>query len=639
MTDDKKPEMSDDLALALKLDNAHCAAWGTDVRRVTEMDAIRFPAVRTNLLSFLAKARELLAPEPAAVDVGSLAKVLVPALAPHIGGCSERELAASTIPREIASVALAHVGYGQARMREALSKEQRRAVSELARLREELAQMRAAHKNAMDTHELAPEPAAVDVGSLAKVLRQRLGARFWNWEDAARLSLEHVGQRHPSASRENLNDMCAYLNARRDQLPKDCYPGQDIAKVAVLMMEHLATQLEAARQALERGAEVSGFSAQDFALSDAVHDLAEEFDVTPAEVLAAARSELQTKPKPAEPPAALPKEAPASCSFCGRERAEIKKLIASPKMGVYICGECILNAWEAVRLSDDDVRPAPAEAPPQDKPAAKQATESEPKLRRLRSWGEDVRFARVLNEGHVAFMLGHAEKDFAEELADKDKRIAELEAKLEVKPAAEPATMSVPSPADDLPMPNLVSLPQYALSAGATNAFGYVWQDAQDAVQKDIRDNVARAVEEYDRTFRQDISAALGAFGAFPKDELIRVCRRIPKDLKEKDARIAELTKQVEFMNERHRATYRELDSMATFVRSIEGQSKVLAEVYDSNVKEMQAQIAELKAQLERRTALLHQWMNAHRHEGKSWLKAHTEIELATDETTGGITT
>ena len=44
------------------------------------------------------------------------------------------------------------------------------------------------------------------------------------------------------------------------------------------------------------------------------------------------------------------KETPYNCSFCGKERAKVKKLIAGPK--VYICNECIDLCHSILEESD-----------------------------------------------------------------------------------------------------------------------------------------------------------------------------------------------------------------------------------------------------------------------------------------------
>ena len=44
------------------------------------------------------------------------------------------------------------------------------------------------------------------------------------------------------------------------------------------------------------------------------------------------------------------KDTPYNCSFCGKERAKVKKLIAGPK--VYICNECIDLCHSILEESD-----------------------------------------------------------------------------------------------------------------------------------------------------------------------------------------------------------------------------------------------------------------------------------------------
>jgi hypothetical protein len=82
--------------------------------------------------------------KPAQMDVESLASVLGPPLAPYISGCSEKELAASTIPRQVARVALRHVGG-----------ELDRRAAEIARLREFARKVREADRLSMGPSEYA----------------------------------------------------------------------------------------------------------------------------------------------------------------------------------------------------------------------------------------------------------------------------------------------------------------------------------------------------------------------------------------------------------------------------------------------------------------------------------------------------
>ena len=44
-----------------------------------------------------------------------------------------------------------------------------------------------------------------------------------------------------------------------------------------------------------------------------------------------------------------------ACSFCGKGEADVKKLVAGPK--VYICDRCAIEVLRIMDAADDDLRP------------------------------------------------------------------------------------------------------------------------------------------------------------------------------------------------------------------------------------------------------------------------------------------
>jgi ATP-dependent Clp protease ATP-binding subunit ClpX len=55
-----------------------------------------------------------------------------------------------------------------------------------------------------------------------------------------------------------------------------------------------------------------------------------------------------SNPDPADDP-------PLRCSFCGKTRTEVRRLIAGPQ--VFICDECVLLCVEILQADDDDALP------------------------------------------------------------------------------------------------------------------------------------------------------------------------------------------------------------------------------------------------------------------------------------------
>ena len=52
------------------------------------------------------------------------------------------------------------------------------------------------------------------------------------------------------------------------------------------------------------------------------------------------------------------------CSFCGKNRDQVERLIAGPR-GVYICNECVTLCWEIINEQPQD---KPAETNASNKP-------------------------------------------------------------------------------------------------------------------------------------------------------------------------------------------------------------------------------------------------------------------------------
>ena len=40
------------------------------------------------------------------------------------------------------------------------------------------------------------------------------------------------------------------------------------------------------------------------------------------------------------------------CSFCGKERAKVKRMFSGPSAGIFICSECIVKSY--AMLGDDE---------------------------------------------------------------------------------------------------------------------------------------------------------------------------------------------------------------------------------------------------------------------------------------------
>ena len=68
------------------------------------------------------------------------------------------------------------------------------------------------------------------------------------------------------------------------------------------------------------------------------------------------------------------------CSFCGKTRSQVRKLIAAPG-GVYICDECVHEC--ASMIDGADLAEAPEDEVLADEPPIKRSTTSSPST----SWG------------------------------------------------------------------------------------------------------------------------------------------------------------------------------------------------------------------------------------------------------------
>ena len=45
---------------------------------------------------------------------------------------------------------------------------------------------------------------------------------------------------------------------------------------------------------------------------------------------------------------------PLYCAWCGKERAEVRKLVAAARaVDIFICDECIQKCWESIKIPDE----------------------------------------------------------------------------------------------------------------------------------------------------------------------------------------------------------------------------------------------------------------------------------------------